>query len=143
MYAVAYRLTGSSADAHDVLHEVFVQLPKTLRSFDRKRPLGAWLRAVTARVALVQLRSQRRRREVSISHELVDEARSGPPVLDSIMLERALSSLPEELRTVILLKALAGYSHKEIGQLLGVPDSTSRGRLYTARKLLRAALSEQ
>ena len=59
------------------------------------------------------------------------------------MLERAVSSLPEELRTVVVLKDIVGYSHKEIGELLQLSRSASEGRLYRARKLLRAKLLEQ
>ena len=142
LFAVAYRLTDSSADARDVLHDVFLRLPDTLRTFDLKRPLGPWLHAVTTRAALDRLRSERRRGEVSL-RELDDEESPVVPVLDSVALERALSSLPEELRTVIILKELAGYSHEEIGELLGIAASTSAGRLYRARAALRNALLER
>ncbi|WP_420614496.1 RNA polymerase sigma factor [Candidatus Palauibacter sp.] len=142
LFAVAYRLTDSSADARDVLHDVFSRLPHTLRTFDLKWPLGPWLHAVTTRVALDRLRRERRRGEVSL-RELADEESPVVPVLDSVALERALSSLPEDLRTVIILKELGGYSHREIGELLGIAASTSAGRLYSARAALRAALFEQ
>lgn len=146
LFAVAYRLTESSADARDVLHDVFCGLPGTIRRFDRKRPLGPWLRAVTARAALKHLRSERRRREissVSIPHELQAEPSPEFPVLNSIVVERALSSLPQELRTVVILKDMKGYSHREIAELLQVSRSTSEGRLNKARKLLRAELFER
>ncbi|WP_419161140.1 RNA polymerase sigma factor [Candidatus Palauibacter sp.] len=142
LFAVAYRLTESSADARDVLHDVFCRLPDTLRSFDRKKPLGPWLCTVTTRAALEQLRKERRRGEVPLHDELVDEEPWTLPILDSIELERALSSLPEKLRTVIVLKELAGYSHREIGEMLGVNASTPAGRLYRARMALRAALEQ-
>ncbi len=64
-------------------------------------------------------------------------------VLDAIRLERAVLSLPEELRTVVVLKDMEGYSHKEIGELLHLSRVTSEGRLYRARKLLRAKLLER
>ncbi|WP_419940959.1 RNA polymerase sigma factor [Candidatus Palauibacter sp.] len=143
LFAVAYRLTESSADARDVLHDVFSRLPRALRSYNRKGPLGPWLRAVTTRAALVRLRAERRRREVSVQDESLFGARRTPSVIDSIAFERALASLPEKLRTVIILKELQGYSHKEIGDLLGIPPSTSRGRLHTARAALRDALRDE
>ncbi|WP_420632543.1 RNA polymerase sigma factor [Candidatus Palauibacter sp.] len=146
LFAVAYRLTESSADAGDLLHDVFCRLPEAIRSFDRTRPLGPWLRAVTTRTALKHLRSQRRRREISMvstPDELENDGSTELLVLDSITMERALSSLPEELRTVVVLKEMEGYSHKEIGELLQVSRSTSEGRLYKARKLLRAKKFER
>lgn len=145
LFAVAYRLTESSADARDVLHDVFLELPRAIRRFDRKRPLRPWLRSVTTRAALEHLRSERRRREVSIAsipRELKAGATPEFPVLSSIVVEHALSSLPQELRTVVVLKEMEGYSHQEIAAILGVSRRTSEGRLYKARKLLRAKLCE-
>ena len=146
LFAVAYRLTESSADARDVVHDVFCRLPRAIRRFDPERPLGPWLRSVATRAALDQLRTERRRREIPISsapHELPEEASPEFPVLNSIMVERALSSLPGELRTVVILKDMEGYSHREIAELLQVSRSTSEGRLSKARKLLRAELFER
>ncbi len=65
------------------------------------------------------------------------------PVLNSIAVERALSSLTEELRTVVVLKEIEGWSHEEIAELLQISRSTSESRLHKARKLLRAELFEQ
>ena len=58
LFTVAHRLTESSADARDVLHDVFCGLPEAIRRFDHRRPLGPWLRAVTARAALKHLRTK-------------------------------------------------------------------------------------
>ena len=146
LFAVAYRLTESSADARDVLHDVFSELPEMIRGFDRKRPLGPWLRSVTAHAAIKHMRSEQRRHDLAIA-AAPDESEviASPefPVLDSIAVERALSSLPEELRTVVVLKEMEGYSHQEIAELLQIARKTSEGRLYKARKPLRAMLFER
>lgn len=146
LFAVAYRLTESSADARDVLHDIFGALPELLRRFDGKRPLGPWLRSVTARVALRSVQSERRRHDTAIAAapdegEIVASPES--PVLESIALERALSSLTEKLRTVVVLKEMEGYSHQEIAELLQIERATSEGRLYRARQQLRAKLFER
>ena len=143
LFAVAYRLTASSADARDVLHDVFLELPRALRSFDPRRPLGPWLRGVTARAALDRVRREQRRGEIPIgsaSDELPEADSPEFPVLNSIVAERALSMLPEELRTVAVLKEIGGYSHRQIGELLGVSPRTSERRWQEALKRLRAAL---
>ena len=144
LFSVAYRLTESSADARDVLHDVFYRLPKAIRRFDRRKPLGPWLRAVTATAALKRLELVRRRGEVPITsvadeldeRELLDSPEAS--VLDSVALERALSSLPSEQRIIVVLKEMEGYSHGEIAELLQIARKTSEGRLYKARKILRA-----
>lgn len=73
----------------------------------------------------------------------IDEASDGTPPLDFIMLERALSSLPEGHRSVIVLKEFQGYSHREIGKLLGISRAASRARLCRARMELRAMLADE
>ena len=149
LYEIAYRLTDSAADAQDVLHDVFCRLPGAIRTFNRGKPLGPWLRAVTARVALKRLNSERRRSEVSLTAnpeelEGLGEVRSPEvPVLDAIVLERTLSDLPDDLRIVVALKEIEGYSHGEIAELLGISRSTSEGRLYRARRMLRANAFER
>ncbi len=143
LFAVAYRLTESSADARDVLHDVFCELPRAIRGFDRARPLGPWLRAVASRAALDQVRTERRRREIPIGSapdELPEEASPEFPVLNSMVVERALSLLPEELRTVVVLKEMEGYSHRQIAELLDISPRTSERRLHEAREFLRAEL---
>ncbi|MCZ0936406.1 MAG: sigma-70 family RNA polymerase sigma factor [Gemmatimonadetes bacterium] len=146
LFAVAYRLTESSADARDVVHDVFGDLPKLLRRFNGKRPLGPWLRSVTARAVLKHLRSERRRHETTMAVAADDgEVVTSPefPVLNSIAVERALSSLTEELRTVVVLKEIEGCTHEEIAEVLDISRSTSESRLHNARKLLRAKLFER
>lgn len=145
LYSVARRVTESSTDARDVIHDVFCQLPKAIQSFDPQRSLGPWLRSVTTRAALKHLRSERRRRETiaSISHEIELGTSPEYPVLNSITVERLLSSLPEKLRLVVILKEIEGYSHAEIAELLEVSRSASEGWLWKARELLRAELLER
>src|SRR6266487_1253667 len=63
LFRLAYRLTGTREDAEDVVHDVFVGLPEALTRYEERGRLGAWLRRVTARVALMRLRGQARRRE--------------------------------------------------------------------------------
>src|SRR5437016_13910873 len=66
LFRLAYRLVGAREDAEDVVHDVFVGLPEALRRYEERGSFAAWLRRVTARVALMRLRSRKRRREVSL-----------------------------------------------------------------------------
>lgn len=146
LFGVAYRLTESPADASDVLHDVFCRLPKAIRSFDPKRSLGPWLRAVTARAALKRLELGRRRGEIPITWvaDELDAVKSPEAsVLSAVVLEQVLSSLPDELRIVVVLKEVEGYSHREIAELLQIAPSTSERRLHRARRMLRAGVFGQ
>jgi RNA polymerase sigma factor (sigma-70 family) len=137
VHSVAYRLTLQWHDAEDVLQDVFIALPEALKRYDSTRPFEPWLRRVTVRAALVRLRAEARRAR--------REARSDPPdphvsVLDSVALREALLQIPLHLRVVLLLKEYEGYSHEEIGTMLGIRAETSAVRLHRAWKLLRKEL---
>src|SRR5436190_1045128 len=66
LFRLAYRLVRAREDAEDVVHDVFVGLPEALRRYEERGSLVGWLKRVTARVALMRLRSGKRRREVAL-----------------------------------------------------------------------------
>jgi len=75
LFRLAYRLTGIREDAEDVVHDVFVGLPETLEGYEERGRLDAWLRRVTARVALMRLRGKARRRETRLEDTAAMPAR--------------------------------------------------------------------
>ena len=86
------------------------------------------------------IRARQRRREIPIG----DDVPTRPPhALDTIALERALATLPDKLRAVIILKEIEGYSHKEISNFLEITPTASAARLCRARASLRATLGER
>jgi len=143
LMGVAYRLTGSAADAEDVLHDVFLGLPEALRHYDERGALESWLKRVAARVALSRVRARQRRREVAID-AAPDDAALGTPaergVDDLAALRRALDRLPETLRTVFVLREVEGYTHAEIAAMLAISPRASEVRLHRALRALRAQL---
>ena len=134
--SLARRLTGTREDAEDVLHDVFLGLPEALQHYHERGQLEAWLRRVTARVALMRIRSTRRRREVDVPLDI--EARGTSE--DSLALEHAVDALPDGLRVVLVLKMIEGYSHAEIAELLEISPRASEQRLYRAIQMLRVRL---
>jgi RNA polymerase sigma-70 factor (ECF subfamily) len=135
--ALAQRLTGSRQDAEDVVHDVFLGLPEALKHYDERGQFDAWLRRVTARVALTRLRSRQRRRERTLESGVPQRA-TALSLDDKLALATAVDSLPDGLRTVIVLKMIEGYSHEEIARLLGITPRASEQRLYRAVKALRS-----
>jgi RNA polymerase sigma-70 factor (ECF subfamily) len=134
--SLARRLTGTQQDAEDVLHDVFLGLPEALRHYDERGHLEAWLRRVTARVALTRIRTMRRRRETDIPLDVESRDRSD----ESIALARAVDELPDPLRIVLVLKMVEGYSHAEIANLIDISPRASEQRLYRAIQALRSKL---
>jgi RNA polymerase sigma-70 factor, ECF subfamily len=138
LFRLAYRLVGAREDAEDVVHDVFVGLPEALRRYEERGSFAAWLKRVTARVALMRLRHGKRRREVAL-----DDAagQAGPPApSERDGLQAAVNGLPDHLRAVLVLKEIEGYAHAEIAELLGISEGASRVRLTRALRRLRNQL---
>jgi RNA polymerase sigma-70 factor (ECF subfamily) len=139
---LAYHLTGSRADAEDVLHDVFLGLPEALGRYQERGAFPAWLRRVTARVALTRVRVARRRREVPLE-AAADLGLSAHDVhTNRGDLERAIAKLPATLRAVFVLKEVEGLSHAEVAATLGIRVGTSEVRLHRALRKLRAELGD-
>lgn len=143
---VARRITGNASDADDVLQEVFTMLPATVRKYHPGR-FEAWLKRVTGRAALMQLRKRGRRREESFA-ALPDGATwsaIGPAdfeaLEDTAEVRRALGELREPFRQVVMLRVYAELSHHEIAKLLGITPNASEVRLCRAIKQLREILA--
>jgi RNA polymerase sigma-70 factor (ECF subfamily) len=138
LFRLAYRLVGAREDAEDVVHDVFVGLPDALRRYEERGSFAAWLKRVTARVALMRLRSDKRRREVTLD----DAAAQSEPAMTSERdgLQAAVNTLPDHLRAVLVLKEIEGYAHAEIADLLGISEGASRVRLTRALERLRHRL---
>jgi RNA polymerase sigma-70 factor, ECF subfamily len=138
---VAWRLTGCTEDAEDVVHDVFVGLPDALRAYVERGSFDGWLAQVTARAALMRVRRGRRRRESEF-----DEALEIASVVRADLqaeygdLERQINALPDTLRTVFVLREIEGFSHDEIAALLDISPGASRVRLTRGLELLRTAL---
>ncbi|MGH7540447.1 MAG: RNA polymerase sigma factor [Gemmatimonadota bacterium] len=148
IHAAAFRVTGSRAEAEEVLQDVFVGLRGALRRFDDRRPLEPWLSRLAARVALNRFRAgaRRHRREREYAAARSHLGIEGAPARRTdarLDLERALGRLRDDLRIVLLLHEVEGYSHGEIGDLLEIPPGTSASRLYRALQWLREELKER
>ena len=133
---VAFRLTKSEDEAEDVLQDVFVGLPEALRGYDGKGALGAWIRRLATRTSLLRIRAEQRRTKWQKRAAAEGRSEERPvPVESRLTLQRYLDRLPADLRAVYVLKEVEGYSHTEIGELLGITEGASEVRLHRARRL--------
>jgi RNA polymerase sigma-70 factor (ECF subfamily) len=138
LITLADRLLGSMADAEDVVQDLFVALPEALEQYQERGKFSSWLNRTLVRLALMRLRGQRRRRETGLDAESITQpSATGLAPLD---LEPALRSLSDDDRTIVVLKAIEGYSHDEIAELLGIRPNTSAVRYHRALERLRSAL---
>jgi len=141
MLRTAWRLTGSTADAEDVVHDVFVALTTSLHQYEHRGALQAWLAQVTARAALMRIRKARSRHEADLSEAIATLTHTGTDSAAQYYdLERQIAALPEALRSVFVLREIEGFSHDEIAGLLEISPGASRVRLSRALVSLRAML---
>ena len=139
VYRTALHALGSPQDADDAVQEVFLRLYTCEKPFEGTDHLRHWLIRVTVNVCKDALKSPWRRRRVSL------EDLPETPVFDrpeQAALYREVMALPEKYRTVLNLFYYEELSVREIGELLGVGDSTVTTRLARARKRLKERLGE-
>lgn len=131
---------GREADAEDAVQDTWLKATERLGSFRWESSFGTWLCAIGLNVVREQARRRSRRPEVSWPdrHDPPQAARLD--LVDPVDLERAVRSLPDGYRAVLVLHDIEGYTHEEIGAALGIAAGTSKSQLFWARQAVRAAL---
>lgn len=144
LLALARRFMGSREDAEDSLHDLFVALPETARSWRGDGAPEAWLRRVIVRVCLMRLRQERRLTmlDADASAALPDGRRDGAHTVSRLTLERAIAALPQGERQAFVLREVEGYPFAEIAELLGISRNAAEVRCCRARERLRHVLTE-
>ncbi len=145
VYRLTYRITGDGDTAQDCTQETFIKAFGRLETFRGESTLGTWMGSIAISVALTHVRSSKRRgeREVDLdeAHHVGTTVRHADPDLKE-RLHRAIDELPEGYRTVFVLHDVEGYTHDEIGTMLGVQSGTSKAQLFRARARLRERLAD-
>ena len=148
-----YRLVGSDEEARDLCQEAFLKAYKSLRSFKREARFSSWLYQIA--LNLCRDRMRRRRGKTMVSLDELEEGGAampvaGPTAFDllqerdtSRLVAQAVESLPDEQREVIILKEYQGLTFLEIAQVLDVPISTVKTRLYRGLDQLRSRLERE
>jgi RNA polymerase sigma factor (sigma-70 family) len=139
MLGVCYRYTKSIPDAEDVLQDGFVRVFTKLHLYRFEGELGGWIRQIMVRTALNYLKQNRKyQSELSftdstlhpVSHDHADLK------LHTKELVELVRQLPTGYQTIFNLHAVEGFTHVEIGQMLGINEGTSRSQYSRARNLL-------
>ena len=137
MYTLAYRMCNDFGLADEVLQDAFLQVFRYLHTFRKESTLGAWIKTIVIRSAYKKIKQ-------SISFQPLDYQHYQPITwgneLDTDYLEQAIQSLPAGYRSVFILVEIEGYTHQEIGELLGISAGTSKSQLYHAKRKLRVLL---
>jgi RNA polymerase sigma-70 factor (ECF subfamily) len=139
MLGVCYRYTKSMADAEDVLQEGFIKVFKNLHQYKGSGELGGWIRKIMVNTAINYLKNQSRYQyDLSYADSSLHPVSDENPELKLSTKELAelIRQLPTGYQTIFNLHAVEGYTHVEIGKILGINEGTSRSQYARARALL-------
>lgn len=145
MYAVCLRYAGNAEDAQDLLQEGFIKVYRNLEKFRAEGSFEGWIRRVFVNTSIEHFRKKSYLYSISEKEESVIED-ADISALDNLG-EKDIIKLIQELspgyRTVFNLYVIEGYSHKEIGNILGISEGTSKSQLARAKAILQRKVQEQ
>jgi RNA polymerase sigma factor (sigma-70 family) len=139
MYAVCLRYAGNAEEAEDILQEGFIKIFKKLDSFRSEGSFEGWVRRIFVNTAIEHFRRKRYLMPVTEKEENTIEGKY-TSVLDELA-EKDILALIQELspgyRTVFNMYVVEGYTHKEIADMLGISEGTSKSQLSRAKVILQ------
>lgn len=139
MYAVCLRYAGSAEEAEDILQEGFIKVFRKLESFRSEGSFEGWVRRIFVNTAIEHFRRKRYLQPVTEKEENTIEGKF-LSVLDNLA-EKDILDLVRQLspgyRTVFNMYVVEGYTHKEIGEMLGISEGTSKSQLSRAKVILQ------
>lgn len=147
--AFARRFLGDEGAAEDLVHEVFVTLPKAVRRFEGRSSLRTFLISIAVNHGRHHVRGAARRRAAMERYADEPPASSPDPEKDARRVElakaltRALDGLSVDHRVAFVLCEVEERTSREVAEIVGVPEGTVRTRLYHAKKKLRVALERE
>ncbi len=146
MLGLCSRYTDSTEEAEDIMQEGFIKIFGKIESFRNQGSLEGWMKRIMINTALDAFRKNKNFR-YSIDIETIEyTAETHQHVVESLGakdLLKLIKTLPKGFRTVFNLYAIEGYAHKEIGEMLGITESTSKSQYSRARVHLQKLLQTE
>lgn len=140
VYSVVRRLAGDDSLAEDWAQETWIRALRSLGEFRGESRFATWLHRIAVNSALHARRGYSRR--IGREAPLLDGSATTPnrDTLLRVRLERAIARLPDGMRRVLVLHDVEGYTHHEIGEMLGIAEGTCKSQLFKARARMRLLL---
>jgi RNA polymerase sigma-70 factor, ECF subfamily len=153
IFALAYGMLGREEDARDATQETFLAAFRNLRGFRGEAKVSSWLHRIAVNQCLTRQRRAKVRSESALAEEEDGAAQVAAPLEQSPVrvvegrqrtaaVRRALNGLPVELRQIVVMKEFEELTFREIAEVLDLPLSTVKSRLYTGLKQLQMRLAK-
>jgi RNA polymerase sigma-70 factor, ECF subfamily len=142
VYAVVRRIAGDDDLADDYAQEAWIRVFRALPGFRGEARFSTWLHRIAVNAAIQALRRHETRE--TRRGEMPERGSVHPELPDVFLeqrLERALDRVPGGMRRVLILHDVEGYTHEEIGEMLGISSGTSKSQLFKARARMREILA--
>jgi RNA polymerase sigma-70 factor (ECF subfamily) len=143
MFAVCLRYSKNREEAEEILQEGFVQVFKSLKNFRHEGSLEGWIRKIMVYCSIQQYRSRPRMHPV-VDIEKANVEETGNDVIMDLLSKKELlmmvQDLPPAYRMVFNLYVFEGMKHREIANLLGISEGTSKSNLFDAKVILQKAV---
>lgn len=143
MLSVCYRFAHNREDAEDMLQEGFIKVFSQMHTFGNRGAFEGWIRRIIVHTCINILKKNKKFNEsVDIIHATAIQVReeSVPSIVQAKQIVECIRMLPVGYRTVLNLYAIEGYSHREIGEMLDIEESTSRSQYTRAKAMLEDIL---
>lgn len=155
VYNLCYRYFENQDDASELAQEVFIKVYKSIGTFKEESSLSTWIYKIAVTTCIDELRKRKNHKVIYIN----DNGDDGPHVeiasnMESphehyekkeikIEVQKAISQLGEEFKTVIVLRDIQGFSYDEIAEITGAPLGTVKSRIKRAREAVKEYLLEK
>jgi RNA polymerase sigma-70 factor (ECF subfamily) len=144
MYNIAIRFMNNKMDAEDILQESFVTAFENLSELTSDNAFGSWLKRIVINNCITQLRKRIVLDDIGDHASIAsDENREEELSIDPALVHKAIKDLPTGGRTILVLHALEGFKHREIAEMLGITESTSKSQYRRALDILFINLKQK
>ncbi len=145
LFGICIRYTKNRHEAEDLLHDGFIRILGNLKSFRCEGSFEGWLHRIMVSLAINYYRKNKLRKTENELTEYYLNKWSEDSVIDNLSMNELLEiirELPEGYQMIFNLYAIEGYKHREISEMLGISESTSKSQFMKARKALQKRIKE-
>lgn len=146
MLGVCYRFAKNREDAEDMLQEGFIKVFTQIHQYRNEGALEGWIRRIMVHTCINVLKKNKKfadSLDIAYAHGVGIREEMIPSIMQAKQVVECIRMLPIGYRTVLNLYAIEGFSHREIGNMLEIEESTSRSQYTRAKAMLEDILAKK